>query len=67
MAAVLTVLQITGIVLGTWTVVSVATAIVLVPWFRAQARANAALSARGRRDDWAAVAHPASARPSEIR
>jgi hypothetical protein len=55
----LSILQIVGAVLGAWTLLSVAATLVLIPWFRAQARANAALSLRGRRQDWADAAHPA--------
>jgi hypothetical protein len=55
----LSILQIIGAVLGVWTLVSVAATLVLIPWFRAQARANAALSLRDRREDWTAAAHAA--------
>jgi len=37
---------------------SLLAALVIVPWFRAQARANAALSQVARHEDWMVEAHP---------
>ena len=60
MADLLSALWIIGVVLGAWTLVSVAAALVVIPWFRAQGRANAALSESDRSADWQAAAHPAN-------
>jgi hypothetical protein len=50
--------------LGAWLVLSVVAALILGQWMRARARANQALSARIRHEDWleAASAMPASGR-----
>jgi hypothetical protein len=53
----LSALQTIGTVLGFWAVVSVAAAVVMIPWFRAQASANAALSRRARNADWSIAVH----------
>ncbi len=42
--------------LGSWAVISVAAAFVIVRLFRARARANDRLAADGRREDWAQAA-----------
>jgi hypothetical protein len=52
MNELLRVLQGAGLVLGTWTVLAVVTALLLKPWFRAQARANARLSQDLRSEGW---------------
>jgi hypothetical protein len=62
MTELLPVLQIVGVVLGIWTVVSGASALFLMPWYRAQASANAALSRRDRSADWLMAAHPVDGR-----
>lgn len=67
MTELLSVLQTVGAVLGAWTLVSVAAASLLIPWFRAQASANAALSRRDRRADWLTAAHPMDDRPVATR
>lgn len=67
MSELLAILRTIGVVLAAWTVVSMVTALVLVPWFRAQARANVALSGRDRREDWLVAAHPVNVRPDEVR
>jgi len=51
-----------GVVLGIWTLVSIVSALVLVPWFRARARANAALSQRDRSADWDSAVAPGDGR-----
>jgi hypothetical protein len=58
MAELLSTLKSIGVVLGIWTMVSVVSALVLIPWFRARARANAALSQGERGADWAGAAQP---------
>jgi hypothetical protein len=62
MRDLLPVLETIGGVLGVWTLVSIATGIALIPWFRAQARANEALSRRYRNDDWMVAELPANVR-----
>ena len=57
MSELLATLQTIGTVLGFWTVVSVAAAVVLIPWFRQQASANAVLSQRDRSADWLVAVH----------
>lgn len=52
MTGFLTVLQEVGAFIGVWVLVSIATAIVVIPWFRARARANEALARSGRAADW---------------
>jgi hypothetical protein len=51
-----------GIVLGTWTLVSLVGALLVIPWFRARARANAALTQLDRSADWASAAQPGDGR-----
>jgi hypothetical protein len=58
MAELLSPLKIIAVVLATWTLVSVVGALLLIPWFRARARANEALSQRDRGADWASAAQP---------
>ncbi len=58
MSELLPVLQTMGIVLGAWTLASGAAACLFIPWFRAQAGANAALSRRDRRAGWLMAAQP---------
>jgi hypothetical protein len=58
MSELLPVLQTIGVVLGAWTLVSGVAACFIIPWFRAQASANAALSRRDRRADWLMAAQP---------
>jgi hypothetical protein len=62
MTEFLSALQTFGIVLGIWTMVSVLTALVLVPWIRARARASFALSQRLRSEAWVGALHPANER-----
>jgi len=62
MRELLPVLETIAVVLGIWTLVSIATGIALIPWFRAQARANDALSRRYRNDDWVVAEHAANVR-----
>jgi hypothetical protein len=62
MTGLLQALQTIGVTLAAWTVVSVVTAIVLVPWLRAQAGVNAALSKRHRAEDWLGAVHPVNVR-----
>jgi hypothetical protein len=50
-------LRTAGTVIGFWMLLSLLAALVIVPWFRAQARANAMLSERNRREDWLIAAH----------
>jgi hypothetical protein len=52
-------LRTVGTVIGVWTLLSLLAALLIVPWFRARARANAALSQFARSEDWMAEAHPA--------
>jgi hypothetical protein len=52
MTGFLTVLQAVGAFIGVWMLVSVATAIVVIPWFRARAWANDALARSDRAADW---------------
>jgi hypothetical protein len=56
MTGFLTVLQAVGAFIGVWTLASVATAIVVIPWFRARARANDALARSDRATAWESVA-----------
>ncbi len=58
MTELLSALKTMGVVLGIWTLVSVVGALLLIPWFRARARANEALARRDRSADWASAAHP---------
>ena len=58
MAELLSTLRIIAVVLGIWTLVSVVGTLLLVPWLRARARANEALSRRVRGADWASAAQP---------
>lgn len=51
-----------GAVLAVWTLVSIVAALLLIPWFRARARANAALARRDRRADWESAAAPGDGR-----
>jgi hypothetical protein len=67
MAGFLNLLETVGVVLGAWTVVALVTALALIPWFRAQARANLALTRLDRREDWLVAAHPANVRTNEVR
>jgi quinol-cytochrome oxidoreductase complex cytochrome b subunit len=52
MTGFLTVLQAVGAFIGVWALVSVVTAIVVIPWFRARALANDALARTDRAADW---------------
>jgi hypothetical protein len=58
MTELLSNLRIIAVVLGIWTLVSVVGTLLLVPWLRARARANEALSQRDRGADWASAAQP---------
>jgi hypothetical protein len=58
MAELLSPLKTIAVVLGIWTLVSVVGTLLLIPWFRARARANEALAQRDRGADWASAAHP---------
>jgi hypothetical protein len=64
-SALLSGLQLLGAIAGIWTLVSIGTALLLVPWFRAQARANVVQSLRNLREDWLIAAHePAQLQPA---
>jgi len=58
MAELLSPLGTIAVVLGIWTLLSVAATLLLIPWFRARARANEVLSRRDRGADWAAASQP---------
>ena len=67
MTELLTALRFLGAFLGVWALVSVATVAVLLPWFRAQARTNALLTLRNRREDWLVAAHRVGHQPAGTR
>jgi hypothetical protein len=56
MGQIASMIQIVAAVLGVWAVVSVGSTLVLIPVFRARARANARLTRQSRRDDWLVAA-----------
>jgi membrane protein implicated in regulation of membrane protease activity len=58
MAELLSPLKVIAVVLVVWTLVSIVATLLLVPWLRARARANEALSQRDRGADWASAAQP---------
>jgi hypothetical protein len=60
MSELLSALQLAGMVLGVWTVMSLAAAVPLLGCFRRQALANELVSREARRSDWLAAARPAA-------